>query len=508
MPVIFLLKQWWAWAADTGVNLAILFVIALLIPRAGRFIERVVTYEVSHSKDDNEQKASLAFAGVGIYIGQIIAYFVLGIAFLQEIGFSLAGAAIPATVVSAAIGFGAQSIIADFLAGFFVLSEKQYGVGDWVRFEGNGVQVEGTVTAITMRATTIRTLAQETITIPNSTARVCVNTSNYFSQAVIVMPIPLSGSPSAQAAVGRAEAAARRALAREDIAEHLHTELDVQPGTAVNPPATVGAPWTVDIRFLLQVDAGQQWRVERAVRMAVVEEFFTEYNEASPVPGSTSSRALFDASPAAENKPAVPSPATAGSSAAPATEILKEPAPAVASTTRQGPVPPGPEEAIDTAEQSDEAAAYQSNRWARYKASFTQMRGSTGWLLAAVMGLILAKMLTFTAEDAHGQRVAGILAPPAPPTEITTVAPEPAEEPSPTTTFQEEPTTTPTPTPEPTSGNAPAPVIPDRGSSQREPRDDNPVSETSTSHPAPRNTTPASPTSSPVPSREAPGGLN
>lgn len=293
------LSQAWQWVADTGINLALIFVLALLVPRAGRFAERRIEHNVKESVDEDQGKTHLAFAGVAIYVAQIVAYFLLSIWFLQEIGFSLAGAAIPATVVSAAIGFGAQSIIADFLAGFFVLTEKQYGVGDWVRFVGNGVEVEGTVIQVTMRATQIRTLKQETVIIPNSTARVSINTSNFWSRAVIVMPVPLLGSSSPADAAARAEAATRRALENEDIADDLIGELEVQPAVEVTPPATVGMPWTVDMRFMVQVEAGTQWQVERTVRMSILEEFWDEYGSATTVTGTLTDSVLRSAEAAA-----------------------------------------------------------------------------------------------------------------------------------------------------------------------------------------------------------------
>lgn len=285
IPVDYILTRLWQWIAEQGITLAILLVIAVLIPRIGRFVQRLINDRIEESDDADESKAKLAMVGVLVYVVEMIAYFILIVFLLQTIGFSLAGAAIPATVVSAAIGFGAQSIIADFLAGFFILSEKQYGVGDWVRFEGNGVSVEGTVIQVTMRATRIRTLAHETVIIPNSTARVSINTSNYWSRAVVVIPVPLLGSESPQEAVERSEAATRRALDRPDVASELIGELDVHPAVGVNPPTVVGMPWTVDMRFMIQVKAGSQWLVERAIRTSILAEFWDEYGSATTVTG-------------------------------------------------------------------------------------------------------------------------------------------------------------------------------------------------------------------------------
>lgn len=286
MPFAYILEEVWRWIADTGINLALLIILALLVPRAGRFANRVAERRAESLDDAAESKSHLAIAGVGIYIAQAVVFFLILVFILQQVGFSLAGAAIPATVVSAAIGFGAQNIIADFLAGFFILSEKQYGVGDFVTFEGNGISVSGDVIQITMRATQIRTMEQSTISIPNSTARICINQSNHWASAVVVMPVPLLGSTSADEALARSESAARRALNRADIRPKVLDELAVHPAVDVNPPATVGMPWTVDMRFIVRVEPLSQWMVERAIRMAILNEFWEEYGSANTIQGT------------------------------------------------------------------------------------------------------------------------------------------------------------------------------------------------------------------------------
>ena len=164
-----------------------------------------------------------------VYLAQIAAYFLVFVFALSALGFSLAGATIPATAASAALGFGAQSIIADFIAGFFVLSEKQYGVGDWVRFEGGATDIEGTVIQITMRSTRIRTLAEQTVIIPNSKAGVSINNSNHWSSAVVTMQIPLLESSTVDEAVERATKAAEAALTEPKIDEVVWGGIDRAP---------------------------------------------------------------------------------------------------------------------------------------------------------------------------------------------------------------------------------------------------------------------------------------
>ncbi|MCK7678254.1 mechanosensitive ion channel family protein [Corynebacterium sp. CCM 9186] len=284
LPISYILSSWWQWIIDPGIELSIIIVLAFLVPRFGRLAIRLITRRLDPTEQESKQR--LAIVGTAVYLVQLIAYFFLSIAALKQLGVPLAGAAIPATVISAAVGLGAQSIIADFLAGFFIISEKQFGVGDWVRFQGPGIDVEGDVIQITMRATRVRTLAGETVNIPNSTARVCINHSNYWARAVVVMPIPLLGSDSIEEAVKRSTDATLRALEQPDIAKDVTGELDVHPSVGVEEPNTVGMPWMVNMRFIVQVNPARQWAVERAIRTKIIEEFWKEYGSATTISGA------------------------------------------------------------------------------------------------------------------------------------------------------------------------------------------------------------------------------
>ena len=472
--VPYLLTRAWQWTADVGLSLAILLVLALLVPRVGRFAQRWLARGVEETTDADETKTRLALTGVGVYVFQMIAFFLLLVFLLQVLGFSLAGAAIPATVVSAAIGFGAQSIIADFLAGFFILTEKQYGVGDWVRFEGNGITVEGTVIQVTMRSTRIRTLAQETVIIPNSTARVSINASNYWSRAVVVIPVPLLGSDDAQDAIDRSEAATRRALRRPDVAEQLLGELDVHPAVSITPPATVGMPWTMDMRFMIQVEAGMQWLVERAIRTEILDEFWNEYGSATTITGNVKDRVDTVTTAAMPAPPLIDGPLVSPStSAAPTTgdsagdhdsivpvgfadEEGRDPA-----VVERGPQGDEPEDTVD--DETPAGGVFRSDSpttgWRRVASLGGRVRPSTTYLFGALFVLLLLKALTV---DAGTDGPSGVLAPPSPATE-SSLTPPPApesvpQEPLTTGEPTPTPTATPAPTPTPTPQQAPAPT--------------------------------------------------
>ncbi len=97
----------------------------------------------------------------------------------------------PATVAGVAIGFGAQQVVGDLLAGFFLFAEHQFGYGDDIRFSqpGQTKGVAGTVEEMTLRVTKLRTIEGELVIIPNSLLGQVTNLSKDWSQAVLDLPI-------------------------------------------------------------------------------------------------------------------------------------------------------------------------------------------------------------------------------------------------------------------------------------------------------------------------------
>lgn len=464
MPFAFIFQELWRWFASTGINIVLLLILALLVPRAGRFAKRTFARRVKESRTQDEEKSQLAVAGVVVYIVQVIAFFLILVFLLQQLGFSLAGAAIPATVVSAAIGFGAQNIIADFLAGFFILTEKQYGVGDNVSFEGNGVDVSGDVIQITMRATTIRTLNQATVTIPNSAARIYINQSNYWVNAMVVMPVPLEGSESAEHAISRSERAARRALARPDIHDKLQGELMVHPAVDVGAPTAAGQPWTVDMRFMVRVEPLTQWMVERAIRVAVLDEFWDEYGK-TPELFSLHDASLHAPHPDQQRSPAAPGQIDRidriDREAYPPTERMApvRPFDPTTDTTAEDPAaedaaPAGTADLAADIPADGSGETHNAAEDAPKTVFNNLMRASTLWLIIAFIAALIIRGLMLNPDGDVG----GVLAPPPRTTTSTTQPSEAEENPQLSTTAPTPQTAEPGPAPATTERSPDAPA--------------------------------------------------
>jgi small conductance mechanosensitive channel len=90
------------------------------------------------------------------------------------------------TVLAAAIGFGAQDVVKDFLSGFFILMEDQFHVGDVITIAGvNGTATTGTVEDIQLRVTVLRDVEGNVHYVPNGQIAVISNFTSLYAQPVL-----------------------------------------------------------------------------------------------------------------------------------------------------------------------------------------------------------------------------------------------------------------------------------------------------------------------------------
>jgi len=101
-----------------------------------------------------------------------------GLMVLGRIGLDIGPAIAGLGVVGIAVGFGAQSLVRDYLNGALILIENQFGKGDVVRVAG----VAGSVEDFTLRRTTLRDLDGVVHTVPNGEIRVASNLTRVWSR--------------------------------------------------------------------------------------------------------------------------------------------------------------------------------------------------------------------------------------------------------------------------------------------------------------------------------------
>ena len=145
---------------------------------------------------------------------------------ITVLGIPLTTLIAPATVAGVAVGFGAQQVVGDLLAGFFLLAEHQFGYGDVIRYGPPGEEggVRGTVEEMTLRVTKLRTVQGELVIIPNGSLRQVTNLSKEWSRAVVDLPIATNADIERATAVLReaADADGRRRAVVDAVARGDH----------------------------------------------------------------------------------------------------------------------------------------------------------------------------------------------------------------------------------------------------------------------------------------------
>jgi small-conductance mechanosensitive channel len=132
-----------------------------------------------------EQRAralgSILRSGVSIVVFGIAALTILG-----DLGVNLTPLLLSTTVLGVALGFGAQNLVRDYLAGILMLVEDHYGVGDTINLEA----ATGTVEGMTLLTTRLRDVNGVVWHIRNGTIESVGNESQGWSRAVIDYPVP------------------------------------------------------------------------------------------------------------------------------------------------------------------------------------------------------------------------------------------------------------------------------------------------------------------------------
>jgi moderate conductance mechanosensitive channel len=186
-----------------------------------------------------------------------------GLMILGELAINLGPLIAGAGVAGIAIGFGAQSLVKDFLSGIFMLIEDQYGVGDVIDV-GEAV---GVVEAVTLRTTRLRGLDGSVWHVPNGEISRVGNLSQEWSRALLDIEV----------AYGTNLTHAREVIAR--VADEVAAEPEWSR-IILEPPEIWGVESLgsdgVAIRLVIATKPGQQWALQREIRGRIKDTFDAE----------------------------------------------------------------------------------------------------------------------------------------------------------------------------------------------------------------------------------------
>ncbi len=181
---IFHFEDFAGWMSTHGLRIVFIVIAAFIVVRLSTFITRRVERMFEDADPDTMSERERQAATLGKVLRNLIRLVVWGIALitiLRELGIDIAPLLAGVGIAGLAIGFGAQSLVKDILAGIFVLAEDQYNVGDVIKAAG----VSGLVEKVTLRATILRDLEGNVHTIPNGVIDVVTNMTKHWSRSVL-----------------------------------------------------------------------------------------------------------------------------------------------------------------------------------------------------------------------------------------------------------------------------------------------------------------------------------
>ena len=310
-----LLREWgmgdfgartWEFLLVRPLKIVLLLLAGVVLSRLAvravrRFVRTVHARAPVRTGSLRAEQRVTTLADVLTGLARTLVWVVVVLILLGEIGLDLAPLLAGAGIAGIAIGFGAQSLVKDFLSGFFILLEDQYGVGDVI----NLGDASGTVEDISLRITRLRATDGTVWFVPNGEIKRVGNTSMEWSRALIDVLVAY-GSDLAQVMSAISEVAVEFAAEPE------------WASSVLEPPEVWGVQaMAVDgltIRLVVKTAPRQQYAVARELRGRITDRL---RREGVKGPGQTVQTVLVTAGALDSGTPPPPPPEPEAGPAAP-----------------------------------------------------------------------------------------------------------------------------------------------------------------------------------------------
>ena len=257
------------WARGSGLEIVIIVTGTILLTRLATWLGAKITSRIDATARETDalvrseaSKHRHALAQVITWAALAIIYCVAAVAIVERFGIPVTSLVAPAAVAGVALGFGAQRVVQDILAGFFIITERQYGFGDLIRLSVPSLPdpAIGTVEDVTLRVTTVRTIDGEVVITPNGQITQVTNLSRDWARAIVDVPVPVAVD------VNRVSDLLRL------IGDEAYKEQDVRR-LMLDAPAVMGVQ-SIDVdHFQIRVVArtlpGKQFEVGRILRARI-----------------------------------------------------------------------------------------------------------------------------------------------------------------------------------------------------------------------------------------------
>lgn len=257
----------------------------------GVFIERLVRRRRYNTKADR-RKQEKTLKGVLQTMSAVIIWTVAFLFMLTQIGVNLSALITSAGLIGVIFGWGAQSVIKDFVAGLFVIGENQYRVGDIVEMQVGSQMISGTVEDLTIRITRLRDLDGNLHVVSNGTPLSVTNLSYKYANVNIDIVV------SYDADIDRVERiineVGKQMTDDEVLRQNIFEPIQFLRIDEFDPSG-------IRIKSLGRVEPAEQWAISGEFRRRIKKRFDEEDIEL-PIPSIT----VYPAQDSEPNRPKKP----------------------------------------------------------------------------------------------------------------------------------------------------------------------------------------------------------
>jgi small conductance mechanosensitive channel len=242
------------------IGVLLVIVVAVIVARLGsravrRVLQRIADQAAARAGSPRAGARMSTMSALAANLWRFFVFVVAVAIILGMVGVNLTPLLASATIIGATLGFGAQLIIRDYMSGFLLTVEDQYGIGDNVTIGA----VTGIVEDLTLRVTRLRASDGTVYFVANGDIRQLANTSRGWAHAVVDLTLPGTSAAALPQARSAIEQAARRVARSEAFAAHC-----TEPPTLVT--LVDSSENTLTLRVTLHSVPSQRDALTRALR--------------------------------------------------------------------------------------------------------------------------------------------------------------------------------------------------------------------------------------------------
>jgi len=251
------------WATQNAVRIVLLLLLAFAANRFGASVIRRAEHEMVSDADPHAFERRKRIQTLGGIFGRLLSILIWTVALLmvlRELDVDITPVLTGAGIIGLAVGFGAQTLVKDIIAGFFLIAEDQVRIGDVAAINGIG----GAVEEINLRTIVLRDLEGVVHTIANGEIRTLANRTKDFSYYVIDIGVDYDEDTDRIVAAVHETAAVM-------MAEPAYAVSILEPIEVLGVDAFKASE--VTLRFRIKTVPLKQWEVGRELRRRIKKTF-------------------------------------------------------------------------------------------------------------------------------------------------------------------------------------------------------------------------------------------